>query len=234
MIEPFAELLMHFGSGRRAIELSTALLDLWKAGPRPPMLVFGRSGPGVEATHDTLRARLVFDRDRQDVAITLRTRRSPRDADRLEVFFTNPGHQWERPVNFTALSMFHDGLATGHPGYSLRDLQSLIYGLALVEQPTSVSLERYEVLHHPEVYRACCELAKAHNARLMPYWISALPRWAFGAVRESGRVQSAEVICELGESLVLVQIGRWPFSSVEEQAATILKAVESIKKRIGA
>lgn len=230
MVEPFAELLMHFASARSAARISQAFLDSWGAGPRSRMLAFGRSGPGVEPNADALRSRVGFDRDAQEAAITLQTSRTLRGSDRVKFYFTNPSHHYHEPPNFLLLSFFHDGVATARKGYEVTDLQALIRDASLVEKPASVSVERYGAIHHPGTRRAVSELSSVGLPGLMPYWLCGLPHWAFDAVREYGHVRNAEVLCELSDSMVLVRIGQWPFVSVDEHVATLVLAAGGIRE----
>ena len=83
------------------------VMNEWGHSGRPPLLHFGRSGGGIVPSEALFTQRFTFSPSEQSVSISLRTKRG-KEADVVQLYFTNPDWDSDNPGNFCAVEFTHN------------------------------------------------------------------------------------------------------------------------------
>ena len=170
------DLLVHYDFGVDPGRVASAALAAWEASPRPPLLLFGKSGAGVKASEQSILSRLKRGTG-MGAAVRLRTSRARKDRDDVDLYFTNPEYKDDRPCNFCAVAFFHDKLPSASPGYRFDDLVRLTAALAEASPCISGNLFLSALLGS-EFWEKEREIAVRRSGGLWPqilHWITFFP-----------------------------------------------------------
>lgn len=191
-MEPSYDLLIHYLAGVDPLAVASRFLEEWNGSVRPPLFVFGRSGPGIEPTANVLRDRLTFREDKEYVHLRLRTSRARKIVDSVEFQCANPAWwQLPDPLHVCCADFTHDKIDRREAGYSFDFLTRLLRTLASVGPAKPGCIKSYTVSHrmwdvHTGVLKrrgeGCCWPAPL-------YWITYWPAEVVAAAGGADRLE---------------------------------------------
>jgi hypothetical protein len=173
-VEPSYELLVRYLTGVDPLQVVHALLTEWRGSGRPKLLYFPKSGEGSEPTEELLTRTLGFSKDREDVALRLRTTRARKPVDVADVYFTSPAWNYSKPANYVSVTFTHDMVDTARAGYTCKVLGELLGSLVTAGPAESGYVEAYSALHSPRMEQAN-RLTKGGPGGHLLHWITYLP-----------------------------------------------------------
>lgn len=174
-MEPSYELLVRYARGVDPLRVANALLIDWLASERPKLLHFQKPGEGSQPTEDLLAKALSYSRDREDVALRLRTSRARQPVDVADVYFTNPAWNYSKPANYVSVTFTHNMVDTARAGYTCKALGELLRSLVAAGPSESGYVEAYSALHSPRMEEASRHTMGGPGGHLL-HWITYLPK----------------------------------------------------------